>query len=243
MTKEDTRISEHYLGERGEKYLKNFNDLTFGRLYQTRYFRPYCSDNLVLLDLGCADGLFLRNLPAQKRIGVEANPAARERCSELCEKQFCSIELHSKLETVESETVDIAISNHCLEHVLNPFREVKHIKRILKAGGIFLLVAPFDDWRKKRHQIWVPGDIDNHLFTWSPMNLGNLLTEAGLQVEFANIYTRAWHPKFFWIYHSLGKNFFDFVCYFFGRLKNRREVFSKAIKSLQQSKPQGNMYG
>lgn len=206
--------------------------MAFGRVYQSQYFRPFCNNDLVLLDFGSADGLFLRKLPALKRIGVEPNPVAREQCRQLCENESCPIELHERFATVKSNTVDIVISNHSLEHVPNPIENIEHIKRVFKQGGIFLIVVPFDDWRNKRHRKWVPGDKDNHLYTWSPMNLGNLLTEAGLEVEFSCIYSNAWSPKFFWVYHLMGKRFFRFVCYFFSRFKNRREVFCKAKKSL-----------
>jgi SAM-dependent methyltransferase len=231
MMQEDTRISAHYLGERGKRYLAGFDGARFGRLYQTHYFQPYCADDLVLLDFGCADGLFLRHLPARARIGVEANPAARQECRDLCEKSSCAIELHESLATVASESVDVAISNHCLEHVLDPLKDIEHIRRALKPGGIFLLVVPFDDWRSKAHRSWSPGDPNNHLFTWSPLNLGNLLTEAGLSVEFSTIHTGAWSRRFFWIDRVLGRPCFELACYLLGRLQNRREVFCKAVKT------------
>lgn len=74
-------ISKHYLDDRGRNYFqKGFGpDKAAGRLLQAEYFLPFCREELVLLDFGCADGLFLRNLPAKRRIGVEAIAEARER--------------------------------------------------------------------------------------------------------------------------------------------------------------------
>jgi hypothetical protein len=77
-------VSSHYLLERGERYLKVFDNLEIGRLYQCeKYFSKYCNDESVIIDLGSADGLFLANLPAKRRIGVEANPAARSRTRDM----------------------------------------------------------------------------------------------------------------------------------------------------------------
>ena len=224
------RVSEHYFGDRGKRYFEGgFRDDTkFGRLFQSRYFRPFCSNDLILLDFGCADGFFLRCLPARKRIGVEANSTAREKCIQLCEKESISIDLYSSLAAVKSMSADIVISNHCLEHTPSPLENLEHIKRILKPKGMFLLVVPFDDWRNKKHRTWVRDDKDNHLYTWSPMNLGNLLVEAGFEVEFSIVCTSAWSPKLYWIYDLMGERFFKSACYLLSLFKNRREVFCKA---------------
>ncbi len=50
--------SKHYLGERGAEYFEGrFGDeMSFGRRFQSRYFAPYCSNELRLLDFGCGDG-------------------------------------------------------------------------------------------------------------------------------------------------------------------------------------------
>ena len=227
-----TNVSNHYLGTKGEVYFKSGfgTENQFGRLYQSQFFRPYCNESKVLLDFGCADGLFLRNLPALRRIGVEANPVAREKCRKLSDIEQCPIELHASLEEVKSLSADVVISNHCLEHVLNPYESILEIKRILKKGGIFVVMIPFDDWRKSGYFEWSPHDIDNHLYTWSPKNIGNLITEAGLKVEFSRICKRAWSPKLFWIYHRLGQRFFELSCFILSFMKQRREVFSVARK-------------
>lgn len=222
--------SEHYLGERGREYAKGFDALELGRIYQTHYFRNHCTENRVLLDFGCADGLFLRSLPARARIGVEANPAVRKQCIELSRQASRPIELHENLSTVTNESVDVVISNHSLEHVLNPLHEIREVERVLKPAGLLLIVVPFDDWRSKRHRTWSTGDPDHHLFTWSPLNLGNLVSEAGLKVQHCSVHTAAWSPKFFWIHRFFGVCMFALACYLFGLLTNRREVFCRAVK-------------
>jgi len=167
MSAEFQNVSNHYLGTRGWKYFqKGFGpDKHLGRLLQSEYFRPFCGDDLVLLDFGCADGLFLRNLPARRRIGVEVNADALNRCQEISQQEGCSIELHSTLEEVEESSVDVLISNQCLEHVPNPFGALLEMLEVLKPGGRLLLMLPFDDWRNPEHPEWRPGDHHNHLYT------------------------------------------------------------------------------
>ena len=227
-------MSQHYLGERGESYfsIKFGSDMEFGRIFQSRYFLPYCREDWVLLDFGCADGLFLRNLPAREKIGVEVNPAARERCTQVGMRSADQIELHKSLISVESHRVDVVISNHCLEHVLAPFDTLKEILRILKPNGMFVVMVPFDDYRSKKNKTWKSRDLDNHLYTWSPMNLGNLLKEVGFAVERIDIHTRAWSPKLFWLHRVFGESIFRLSCYLLGAYKGRHEVFGIGRKPI-----------
>jgi SAM-dependent methyltransferase len=232
MTTEYQNVSGHYLGTRGKAYFQGGfgSDKYEGRLLQADYFRPFCGDDLVLLDFGCADGLFLRNLPARRRIGVEANAAALDRCREICRQEDCSIELHPSLENVKEASVDLLISNHCLEHVPNPFGALLGMLKVLKPGGRLVLILPFDDWRASEHREWRPGDLANHLYTWSPLNIGNLLTDAGFVVDWAKLITSAWSPKFMRLRRFVPPPVFSGICRAFAQLRHRRQVFCLAHK-------------
>lgn len=236
MVTQEDMVSKHYLGEQGKIWFRTgfgkFGEtLKFGRVFQTRYFRPFCSKDLVLLDFGCADGLFLRILPAKRRIGVEVIHEALESCRKLCEETEIPIDLHESLETVADDSVDVVISNHCLEHVPSPIHVLGQIRRVLKSGGIFVIVVPFDDFRSKGSRRWRPGSRSNHLFTWTPMNLGNLVTEAGFEVKECSICTTAWSSKFYWIHDLFGLTAFKTACFLFSILRNRREVFCIAVNT------------
>jgi SAM-dependent methyltransferase len=232
MTVEFRNISEHYLGARGRSYFQSgfSSEKHDGRLLQAEYFRPFCSDALVILDFGCCDGLFLRNLPASRRIGVEANAEALDRCQEICSQEGCSIELFQTLEEVEDASADVIISNHCLEHVPNPFGALLGMLNVLKPGGRLVLMLPFDDWRNPIYREWRPGDRDNHLYTWSPTNIGNLLTDAGFVVDWAKLITSAWSPKFMRFRRFLPPSIFSSICHVFAIMRNRRQVFCLAHK-------------
>lgn len=229
-----TSVSEHYLSEAGEKYYNRYNrdiaDYKFGRIIQSEYFRPYADKEKVLLDFGCSDGLFLRHLSAKERIGVEVNPTAREKCKDLSEEENIPVELHESLQTINENRADVVISNHALEHVLNPYEILQEIHRILKPNGVFVVCVPFDDWRSQSHDKWRKNNPDNHLYTWSPLNLGNLLTEAGFSVLKTKLCTKAWSPKIFWIHKLFGKKVFDMACRLLSFVKNRREILCVAEK-------------
>jgi methylase of polypeptide subunit release factors len=63
------------------------------------------------LDFGCGSGAMLAALPFEGRVGVEINPAAIE-----CARRL-GIEVHTDIGTIPSESIDVVVSNHAIEHV------------------------------------------------------------------------------------------------------------------------------
>ena len=224
---------ESYRGEKGAKYFaEHFQPrLSFGRRYQARYFLPYCAKQTILLDFGCGDGTILRELPAARKIGIELNPLCRERIKEANRLLDVPIRICESIDEVESDFVEVAISNHCLEHVETPLDSLRRIRSKLVNGGRLVIVTPYDDWRSAVHREWTAQDADHHLHTWSPRNLGNLVQMAGFQVEQSRIYKFTMSPKLYWVYRLLGDGTFRLACRLFSVYKCRREVFCTARKS------------
>jgi SAM-dependent methyltransferase len=218
--------SNHYKSDSGERYQASFADAEFYRRYQVElYFRGHTTADDTVLDFGCNDGLFLSCLEAKRRIGIEVNAAARaQRVSD-------DIEIHEDISAVPDDSIDVAISNHCLEHTLAPLKTLKQIYRVLKPGGKLVLVLPFDDWRSSIHKNWRPNDPDNHLFTWTPMNIGNLLTEAGFSVQRSEHTQYALSNKLKPILQFLGEQAFLFAANLLSRYLKRSEVVSLAFKT------------
>jgi SAM-dependent methyltransferase len=73
---------------------------------------------------------------------------------------------------LETESVDLVISGQCLEHVNNPFKLVTEAARILKPGGLMILVAPF---------IFVEHKHPVDTFRYLPDGMRSLFKEAGLE--------------------------------------------------------------
>ena len=132
-----SKTSAHYSGKRGEKYFSDkFSKYQcFGRRYQSRYFAPYCSPDQVLLDYGCGDGTILRQLPAAKKIGIEVIPDCHRRIRTLNVDLDCPILVFDDIKSVANQTVDLVISNHSLEHTLDPFAILTELRRVLVPGG------------------------------------------------------------------------------------------------------------
>lgn len=223
---------EFYQGESGEKYYKaKFHPaMNVGRIYQLRYFQPHAQPDLDLLDFGCSNGLSLRSLPAKSRTGIEVNPLAIEEGQKMATDEGVEIDFHQSLSDVADQSKDLVISNHCLEHVPHPLDSLQQIFRKLRDGGKLVIVVPFDDWRMRKNRVWKNEDPDMHLFSWSPMNLGNLLTLAGFEVQSAQCISQAWTPKIFFVRKYFGLTAFKMACWVVSFLTNRREVVCIANK-------------
>lgn len=212
-------ISDYYLGERGKDYISshNFEKYAPGRAWQCKkYFAPHVGPEDVILDLGANDGFMLTQLDCKKRIGVEANPHSRNSAPS-------GIEFHEDFTAVPDAAIDVVISNHCLEHIPMPYLALKEIFRVLKPEGKLILVTPMDNMY--RH--WNQEDIDRHLYTWTPLNIGNLLTEAGFEIKKIQLSRIAWSPRFFFLLRF--EKVFRLTCKIWSRLKGIQEVYAVAV--------------
>ena len=124
-----------------------------GRL-NVRKFAPYIDPEDSVLDFGCCGGFLLEHLPGRQKIGIEPLEPARERA--------ISVGLHvvSNARELEDASVDVIVSNHALEHVVEPVAELRGLRRVLRPGGKIVLVVPINDWRSERRRN--PDDPNHH---------------------------------------------------------------------------------
>jgi SAM-dependent methyltransferase len=172
---------ENYYKAQGDEYFAQRSAARGDRDQQlrARFFRDLANASLTILDFGCGTGGILSNLPDAKRIGVEIGDRAA------AEAKAKGIEIHSSVADVPDESIDLAISFHALEHVDNPLEALRGILRTLKPGGRARLIVPCETPVRKKERNWKP-NADQHLYTWTPLNLGNLAARAG----FENVETR-----------------------------------------------------
>jgi SAM-dependent methyltransferase len=160
-----------------------------------------------VLDFGCGGGYLLRRLECRARLGVEVNPAAAAVAAQN------DVEVFARVDDVPDESVDVVISNNALEHTLHPLRELRALLAKLVAGGRIVVVVPCESIGYG----YRPGDVNHHLYSWSPMCLGNLFTEAGFAVLTCQPYIHKWPPGYRLIARTGGRRLFDLACRLYGR--------------------------
>lgn len=104
-----------------------------------------------VLDIGCADGMFskviLNKSGAKKLIGMDVLKKSVDWANKHWENtgkmKFIVGDAHSL--KFENNTFDAVFALEVLEHVINPVKVLKEIKRILKKGGYGVFLVPSDD--------------------------------------------------------------------------------------------------
>lgn len=168
-----------------------------------------------VLDFGCGGGFLLANLDCAERFGIEPNPAGREMAKSNGVTVFASPA--DALAILGEGTLDVIISDNALEHALEPYRELQALMHLLKVGGRIHFVVPCEGigWKFK------PDDINQHVFSWSPQSLGNLVKAAGYEVEFSRAYIHKWPPRIAYQMQRLGRPTFNFASRIWGHLDRR----------------------
>ena len=195
----------------------------FGAIANQIKFVEHIKNNEKVLDFGCGGGYMLSTFLNIKKYGVEINKNA----SKIARKN--GLKIFSKSKNLPSNFFDLIISNNALEHTDNPLLELKELYRSLKIGGKICITVPLDNVRYK----YKKNDKDFHLYSWSPMNLGNLLTAAGFQVLESKPFIHKWFPFHKTIKKFIPWNLFHFFCKIYARIDNKwYQIRAIAIKSL-----------
>lgn len=204
-----SRASAHY----DSNYFEWQSSLgAFGGWANAYKFRHSITEGDTVIDFGCGGGYLLQNLSCRLKIGIEPNPSAAIAVRSTGIRHFASS--NDVLDELGEDVADVIISTNVLEHTLDPLQELKDLRRLLKPGGLIHFVVPCDSI----HYKYQPGDINHHLFSWSPMNLGNIFSEAGYEVEYTRPFVHKW-PPFYRQISTLGWTIFNIACRIYGHLE------------------------
>ena len=183
--------TDRYLDESGRAYYEDFQAplSALGAQFNRHIWAPFLRPEHHVLDFGCSDGALLRSFDLARRVGVEINPLPREIAREN------GIETYTQVSEVPG-LFDRIISSHALEHVPYPQQALSELREKLRGpDSRLVLLLPLDDWRHRSQRHYRPDDINQHLHTWTPLNLGNLLAASGFRVESVDVITHAWSPR------------------------------------------------
>jgi len=209
MASQATQVSAHY---NADYFGWQRRVGEFGAWALAPKFEKSIRSSDTVIDFGCGAGFILNRLNCRKKIGIEPNPSAAEYVARHGIRHF--VNSADALHELGEGAADVIISNHALEHTLSPFDEIKRLRPLLKPGGIIHFIVPCDSIGMK----YSTSDIHRHLFTWSPLNLGNLFSEAGYEVEYSRPWVNKW-PPFYRTISALGRPIFDLTCRIYGQLE------------------------
>jgi SAM-dependent methyltransferase len=174
----------------------------FGGIVNQQLFSPFIASGDSVLEFGCGGGYLLNGIKCNQKIGIEINPSARNNAREM------GLNVFEHIADVPDDFADVVISNHVLEHVNNPISTLQDLYPKIKINGKLVFIVPHE----KASQNWHPSDINQHLYTWNPMTLGNLFQRAGYEIISVERIWLKWPPKFDFIYKLCGETLFHLIC-------------------------------
>lgn len=138
-----------------------------------------------LLDIGCASGTFLW-LAKQQGFSVHGVEVGRHSADFVRDalgfEVFCGQAEDARF---PGNSFDVVTMFHSLEHVPDPRRVVREVRRVLAPGGLFVIVVPnYSAWSSERHGAqWIWLQPQNHYSHFTPQSLQRLLSEEGFAVK------------------------------------------------------------
>ena len=181
----------------------------FGGRVNKRKFESYIKPSDKVIDFGCGGGYLLANLKCHEKLGIEVNPEARKNAAKL------GINAVATIDEVPNDWADVIISNNALEHTHYPLKELEGLYHKLKPGGKIIFVVPCENISYH----YVPEDVNQHMYSWSPMCAGNLFTLAGFQVTESKPYMHKWPRRYTLWYRLLGESLFHRLCQLWSRFE------------------------
>ena len=171
--------TQHYQGKAGEKYYAECQKNRSDKIDQHKadFLSQYIKPSDEVLDFGCGRGGILSKISCAKRYGLEINPAPA------ADARANGLEIFSDPKDIPDHCVDVVMSNHCLEHIINVHEIIADFKRILKPGGRLVLIVPGEKPNSRFFNHWHANDMDKHLYAWTPLAFGNLVSACGFDVQ------------------------------------------------------------
>jgi SAM-dependent methyltransferase len=189
-------------------------DGPLGGWVNKHFFQPTIAESDIVIDFGCGGGFLLANLKCKKKIGIEPNSTAKNTIESNRVEHYTSAQ--EALNILGHECVDVIISTNVLEHTTDPFNEISLLKQLLKKNGKIHFIVPCDSV----NYLYNPSDINMHLYSWSPQNLGNLFKLIGFNIVYSKPLLHKW-PPFRFLAAKFGWTFFNFCCLIFGRVSKK----------------------
>jgi SAM-dependent methyltransferase len=136
-----------------------------------------------LLDIGCNEG---RTLSLYARNGFQAEGLELNEVAAAVARQRGFQVYTLPLGEFEPENpYDYVVLSNVLEHAIDPFEMLFHVKRVLQPGGQVWISCPNANshWRTVFGRHWINWHVPFHLWHFSPQTLKTILNKAQFMIQ------------------------------------------------------------
>jgi len=195
-------------GDRGNVYYKlRYGIINFLIEKWLRKLFPRQRD-IVMLDIGCADGHALTCIKSAGKHNVETHGVDISASAVAKAQAAGHIAVNGRFEDVDftENQFDFVLASHVIEHVADPKAFTGKVFDILKPGGMFLLWTPnigSIDAKLFRNKYWGPYCFPRHWFLFDKHSIRKLADAAGLEI--VTIKFNPTGSTWLYTFHSLAK--------------------------------------
>lgn len=193
-----------------KEFHKNF-DFRYDKLTaiaNTWIFQDFINSTDSVLQFWCGGGYLLNSLACGDKYGVDASAKYREHA----QKTF-GFRVAPNLD--EFRNIDVVISSHTLARLPNPLQTLRESHRALREGGTLVVLVPCYNHKNKYTEF----NFEQHLYSWSPIDIGNLVHRAGFTIVSVERICHRIPPKGGLLLKYGGEGFFHFMCRLYGWLR------------------------
>ena len=173
----------------------------------SRLFQDFINTSDSVLHFWSGGGYLLNALNCGSKLGVDPNPKYREHG-----QNTFGFRMAPTLEGAEN--LDVVISSHTLARLPNPLETLMESYRALREGGTLVIVVPCYNHKNKYTEF----NFEQHLYSWSPIDIGNLVHRAGFTILSVERIAHRIPPKGGLILKYCGTRIFHLMCVLYGRL-------------------------
>ena len=192
----------------------------FGAKIKVSMFQPYIKSDMTVVEFGSGGGYLLQQIDAREKVGIEINDAAREAAEAI------GIKSVKNISDVSDNYADIIISTSVLEHTENPLGILRELYGKLKEGGKIVFHVPNESCDTE----YIRSEVNNHLYTWNCLNLGNLFKAAGYFVYSVQKVQEVWPKNYYQIAREVSPELFESICTIGGRAFDENRCIIVAYK-------------
>jgi 2-polyprenyl-3-methyl-5-hydroxy-6-metoxy-1,4-benzoquinol methylase len=148
---------------------------------RSKFALSFIGKNKVILDVGCADGIFAKSFREKNNIvyGIDIDKNLIKSAKNNCDKVFCC-DIRKGL-PFKDNMFDVVFAGEFIEHLNESEGKIflKECKRVLKMRGMLILTTPNTSCMLRLN----PYDKPEHKKCYSPKELDKLLKNTGFVLK------------------------------------------------------------
>ncbi len=193
----------------------------------TRFFQDFINPTDSVLHFWCGGGYLLNALACGEKYGIDASSKYREHAQS-------TFGFRVAPDFDGFKNLDVVITSHTLARLPNPLQTLRNAYNALRDGGTLVVLVPCYNHKNDYTEF----NFEQHLYSWSPIDIGNLVHRAGFSVLSAERVCHRIPPKGGLIRKYGGDTFFHLMCRTYGWLSPKQtQIRVVALKMPHPGQP------